>query len=128
MAMIFMGTGSAHLGVVKKDAEGRVISRTEPRWESEPGGGCVAMGLLDPETMKPIEDGVEFFGDWDAAHYLARALELLEPNRQTNIPDLPSIIRAAVKDDMDICDYCKDRPGRCMDCIVNEWKGNGGGA
>lgn len=128
MAMIFMGTGSAHLDVVKKDAEGKVISRTEPYWEPDPSGTCVAIGPLHPVTFDPIEAGVEFFGGWDAAHYLIRALELLKPNKQINIPDFPAMIQAAIKDGMDICDYCKDRPGRCPDCIVNKWMGDGGGA
>ena len=85
----------------------------------------MAMGLLDPETMEPKEDSVEFFGDWDAAHYLARVLELLHPNRQINVPDLPAMVRAACKDGMDICHYCHDC--NCRDCIVNEWKGDAGG-
>ena len=125
MAMIFMGVGNAHLGVVKHDAAGNVSSKTEPHWEPEEAGGCVAMGLLDPETMEPKEDSVEFFGDWDAAHYLARVLELLHPNRQINVPDLPAMVRAACKDGMDICHYCHDC--NCRDCIVNEWKGDAGG-
>lgn len=125
MAVIFMGVGNAHLGVIKKDAAGNVISKTEPHWEPEEAGGCVAMGLLDPETMEPKEDSVEFFGDWDAAGYLARVLELLHPNRQINVPDLATMIRAAGKDGVDVCDYCQGHD--CRDCIVNNWKCNAGG-
>lgn len=121
MAMIFMGTGDAHLGVVKKDAMGNVISRTQPHWEAAPGGGCVALGMLDPETMTPEADGVEFFGDWDAARYLTRALALLNPSRRINVPDLAAMIRLAAKQGMDICEYCPDC--NCRDCIVDEWKG-----
>lgn len=120
MAMIFMGLGTAHMGVIKKDAMGEVISETPAHWEPTPAGGCVILGQLDPETMEPQEDSTEFFGDWDAAHYLARALELLHPNRQINTPDLAAMIRTAYKDGMDICEYCQEC--NCQDCIVNEWK------
>lgn len=124
MAMIFMGVGNAHLGVVKHDAAGNVISKTEPHWEPEEAGGCVAMGLLDPETMRP-DGAAEIFGDWDAARYLARVLELLHPNRQINVPDLAAMIRVACKQGVDICDFCPDC--NCRDCIVNEWKEDAGG-
>jgi hypothetical protein len=62
------------------------------------------------------------FGDWDAANYLAKVVELIRPNRQINIPDLEALIRAAYKDGFDLCQYCPDC--NCRDCIVNEWKGD----
>lgn len=62
----------------------------------------------------------EVYGDWDAAAYLRRVVELIHPNRQINIPDLEAMIRAAAKAGEDICTYCPDC--NCRDCIVNEWK------
>lgn len=62
----------------------------------------------------------EVYGDWDAAAYLRRVVELIHPNRQINIPNLEAMIRAAAKDGVDICTYCPDY--NCRGCIVNEWK------
>ena len=122
MAVIFMGLGTAHMGVVKKDATGAVISETPAYWEPDTAGGCVILGQLDPETMKPQEDSTEFFGDWDAASYLARVMELIHPNRHINVPDLGAMIGRADKDGFDVCQYCRES-GDCRDCIVTEWKG-----
>ena len=121
MGLIGIGVGTAHMGSMKTGPHGEVLSVTPARWETDPAGGCVAIWPLNPETMKP--DGpAEIFGDWDAAGYLARALELLKPTRQINVPDLEAMIRAAHKDGFDVCNYCPDF--RCNDCIVNRWKGD----
>ena len=69
------------------------------------------------------QDGpAEVFGDWQAAEYLARVLEMIHPSRQINVPNLEAMIRQATKDGFNICDYCPDF--NCRDCIVNEWKGD----
>lgn len=82
-------------------------------------GGSVAIWPMDPEKMEP-SGPAEVYGDWDAAAYLCRVVELIHPNRKINIPDLEAMIRAAAKDGADICTYCPDC--NCRDCIVNEWK------
>lgn len=69
---------------------------------------------------EPTHAPAEVYGDWDAAAYLRRVVELIHPNRQINIPDLEAMIRAATKAGEDICTYCPDC--NCRDCIVNEWK------
>lgn len=121
MGLIGIGVGTAHMGSMKTGPHGEVLSVTPTRWETDPAGGCVAIWPLNPETMEP--DGpAEIFGDWDAAGYLARALELLKPTRQINVPDLEAMIRAAHKDGFDVCNYCPDF--RYNDCIVNRWKGD----
>lgn len=121
MSMIFLGVGSAYMGVNHTDKDGNVTSSEPPRWENDPKGGCIAIGKLNPETME--QDGpAEVFGDWDAAGYLARALELLKPNRQINIPDIKAVVQAASKaggEDF-FCEHC--RSCNCRDCIINEWK------
>ena len=85
----------------------------------DPDGGSVAIWPMDPEKMEP-SGPAEVYGDWDAAAYLRRVVELIHPNRQINIPDLEAMIRAAAKDGVDICTYCPDY--NCRGCIVNEWK------
>ena len=80
------------------------------------------VGKLDLETMKPTEPVENVYGDWDAASYLAKALELLKPGRRVNIPDIKSMVQNLWKDaGIDICEHCHDYYN-CRDCIVNEWK------
>lgn len=124
MAVIGMGIGDATMGRRQTDAAGNVISEMPAKWTENPAGGCVAIWPVNPETMRP-DGAAEIFGDWDAAHYLARVLELLHPNRQINVPDLAAMVRAAYLQGVDICHYCQDC--NCRDCIVNEWKVDAGG-
>ena len=124
MGMIVISVGATQLGSMRTAPNGDVVSVTPAVWKPDSKGGSVAIWPLNPETME--QDGpAEVFGDWQAAEYLARVLELLHPNRQINVPDLPAMVRAACKDVMDICHYCHDC--NCRDCIVNEWKGDAGG-
>lgn len=120
MSLVFVGIGNACLGAIRKDAAGNIVSQTEPHWEPDPGGGCVAIGRMNPETMEPERDNVDFFGDWDAAAWLGRVLELVHPNRHINVPDLPSIIKKAAEDGVDVCEYCQTC--NCQDCAVKMWK------
>jgi len=108
------------------DKNGNVIKETPAKWEPDPAGGCVALWPVNPETMK-VDGAAEIYGDWDAARYLARVVELIHPNRQINVPDLEAIIKSAAADGCDVCDYCPDGGYRCRDCIVNEWKEDPGG-
>lgn len=121
MGVIGIGVGDATLGHREIGTDGQVIRETPAKWEVNPAGGCVAIWPMNPETME--QDGAaEIFGDWDAAHYLARVVELIHPNRQINVPDLEAMIRVAAKNGFDICDYCPDC--NCRGCIVDEWKGD----
>lgn len=74
---------------------------------------------------------MEVFGDYQAAEYLRRAVELLQPSRPINIPNFRAIVREAVRQGVDICECCRplenQRDGEirhtpaCADCIVREW-------
>lgn len=122
MSLVFIATGHTHLGMTSVGKDGNITKQTPARFEYAPGGPCVAVGKMDPDTMEPRDDTVSVFGDWDAAGYLAAVLELLEPGRQVNIPDFKAIIKAAYEQDGDdlVCDYCQIH--NCPDCIVREWK------
>lgn len=122
MSAIFLVTGTATIGMTKTDKEGNVVSRTPAQFTIDDTGGSVAIGELDPETMKPKEPVTGIYGDWDAAGYLAKALELLKPSRTINIPDLRSMILAAIKDGTDFCSYCERQGYYCRDCIIREWE------
>lgn len=120
MSFIFMATGDARMGFSKRDKDGNVTESTPARFEWKDGGACVAIGHLDPKTGEPVNELDSVFGDWDAGGYLARALELLKPSRPINIPDFAAITKAAMKDRVDLCDYCQRFD--CRDCVVQEWK------
>ena len=102
-----------------RDKDGNITEQSTARWDADPAGGSVAIWPMDPEKMEP-SGPAEVYGDWDAAAYLCRVVELIHPNRQINIPNLEAMIRAAAKDGVDICTYCPDY--NCRGCIVNEWK------
>ncbi len=121
MGTIAIHRGNMTLGRIRKDKDGGVIEKIPPKWEDHPEGACVALVPVNPETMEQ-EGTAEIFGDYDAAHYLARILELIHPNRQINVPNLEAMIRRATMDGLDLCDYCEDCY-MCRDCIVKEWKG-----
>lgn len=122
MSMIFLATGTVTLGMTKRDKDGNVASSTSARFTWDDNGGSIAIGEMDPKTKEINEESVSIFGDWDAAGYLAEALELIKPRRQTNIPDFKSIIQKAYTEDGNdlVCDYCQSC--NCRDCIVKEWK------
>lgn len=105
MGVIGIGVGTATLGRICRDKDGNITEQSTARW--------------DAEKMEP-SGPAEVYGDWDAAAYLCRVVELIHPNRQINIPNLEAMIRAAAKDGVDICTYCPDY--NCRGCIVNEWK------
>lgn len=125
MSALFIGRGECRPGTVKKDAAGNVIEQTGAKWEPNAEGGCVAICDMDPDKMEPT-GAAEIFGDWDAAHFLARVLEKLGPGRPVNVPDFRAILKAAMDDGADedfFCDYCQRYGGYdCRDCIVTEWK------
>ena len=125
MGIISIGVGTCTLGRRQLDKDGNVVKETPASWEADPEGGSVAIVPLNPETME--QDGpVEIFGDWQAGQYLARVVELINPNRQINVPDLEAMIRRAAMDGLDLCEYCEDCY-MCRDCIVKGWKEDPGG-
>ena len=107
------------MGRICRDKDGNITEQSTARWDVDPAGGSVAIWPMDPEKMEP-SGPAEVYGDWDAAAYLRRVVDLIQPNRQINIPDLEAMIRAAAKDGVDICTYCADC--NCWDCIVSKWK------
>lgn len=123
MSVLFIGRGDCHLGMTKRNSEGDVVEHTDAKWEPNPEGGCVAICDMDPEKMEAV-GAAEVFGDWDAAHFLARVLEKLGPGRPINVPDFQKILAGYVDDtgERDIfCEYCERRGYDCRDCIVTEW-------
>lgn len=119
MSLIFIATGRATMGINRVDKDGNITELVPSRFEFASDGPCVAVGELDPETMK-INGDADLFGNWDTAGYLKRVQEKLKPVRRGNVPDLAAIIRAMHKDGVDVCEYC--RTYNCRDCIVDQWK------
>lgn len=124
MSFIFLGTGHCHLGRFDKDKDGNIKETSPAHFEFADGGGCVAIGTVDPDAqnVQDIFTVTDIFGDYDAAGYLTRAMEHLKPARPVNIPDFAAIVQAAIKDGVNICDYCQGL--NCRDCAVEEWKEN----
>lgn len=120
--MIFLVKGHCFLGRRKIDENGNVVEESAARFEADPEGGSVAVGVLDDNTMEPAAPA-EVFGDYDPWGYLGHALKLLAPTRAGNIPDFESIFKKAYEDygntDCPALHYC-ERPN-CDDCIVHRW-------
>ena len=117
MSVVFLMTGDCTLGRTTQDQDGNVIKHTPAQFTTDDSGSCVAVGLLDPETMQPVEPVTGIYGNWDA-----EALKLLSPKRKVNIPDLKYIIQSMIRHDgVDICDNCYDFY-KCSDCIIKDWK------
>ena len=124
MSVLLIARGDCRLGTVRRDAAGNIVEQSAAKFEPNDEGGCVAICELDPETMEPITAS-EGYGDYQAAHYLARILEKLGPVRPVNIPDFRDILKKAMADRSDddfFCDYCQRLGYDCRDCIVTEWK------
>lgn len=124
MSMIILGTGHCQLGRTQRDKHGNIVHEYPARFEFAPDGPCVAIGTVDLEAQT-LPDAItltDVFGDYDAAGYLTRAMEQLKPARPVNIPDFAAIIQAAIKDGVNICDYCQGL--NCRECAVEEWKEN----
>ena len=121
MSMVFIVTGTCTFGVTTRDKDGNILESRPAQFTPTKDGGSVAVGLLDPETMQPIEI-TSMYGDWDAAGYMAEILKLLNPVRKINLPDLKEIVKAAYQEDGNdlLCDYCKSM--NCRDCIIKEWR------
>lgn len=100
MSVVFLMTGNCTLGRTRKDKDGNIIEHHPAQFTADDAGSCVAVGLLDPETMKPVEPVSGIYGDWDAAAYLEEALKLLKPKRKVNIPDFKYLIQSIIKHDV----------------------------
>lgn len=120
--MIFLAKGTCTLGRVSRDKDGNIIEQTPAKFEAGQDGGCIAVGILNDETMDQVGQA-ELFGDFDPWGYLSHALKLLAPTRSGNIPDFEGIFKNlhAARENCE-CDflpyYC--RPD-CRDCIVRAW-------
>ena len=125
MSAFLVARGNCLLGTVRRDADENIVEQTAAKFEPDAEGGCVAICELDPETMEPVSVS-EVYGDYQAAHYLARILEKLGPGRPVNFPDFQTILKRAVlngADDDFFCEYCGLYGSYdCRDCIVTEWK------
>lgn len=120
MSIIFLAKGTATMGVVNRDNAGNIVESRPAQFTFDDAGGCVAIGELDSETFQPKEPITGLFADFDASGYLSMALDLLNPSRQLNIPDIAAIIKEAFRRGVDVCDYC--RLIDCNNCAVKEWK------
>lgn len=117
--IICIGRGTATLGRFKRHEDGTTTKESDAQWEPSPFGGSVGIFKMDADTNKVLGP-VELFGDWQAAEYLERIMELLGPGRTTNLPPLEGIVKKMAEDGMDLCDYCGGL--LCTDCIVKAWK------
>lgn len=120
--MIFLAKGHCFLGRRRVDENGNVVEESAARFEADPKGGSVAVGILDDNT-KEQAGPAQVFGDFDPWGYLGHALKLLAPSRAGNIPDFESIFKKAYQDygntECPALHYC-ERPS-CDDCIVHQW-------
>ena len=119
--MIFIAKGVYRLGRVEKDKDGNVIEEIPPCFEEKPNGSSVVVGIINSET-KEQEGDADIFGDWDAAQYLTKVLQLIAPTRSVNIPNFKEIVRNAYNEGTYICEHCPRDFTFCRDCIVEEWK------
>ncbi len=122
MSMIFLAKGICTLGRTQRDRDGNITSSTPAKFTWDSAGGSIAIGEMAADSKEIKEDSVSIFGDWDAAGYLQKVLELLKPRRKINIPDLKAIVQTAYREDGNdlLCDYCQI--ANCQDCIIREWK------
>jgi len=125
MRALFMTRGTCTMGQTTRDKDGNIIKQIPAKCEADPDGSCVIVGRIKFTDNGIEQDGsAEVFGDWDAAGYLAYALELLNPHRRINIPPFESIVKAMV------AESCFERTCPfenysteiyCKDCIVDHW-------
>ena len=55
MSMIFLAKGTCTFGMTQKDKDGNVVKSMPAQFTASDTGGSVVVGVLDPETMKPVE-------------------------------------------------------------------------
>ena len=64
----------------------------------------MVIGKLNPDTMEQIGDA-DVFGDFNASGYLNKALKLLNPQRDIDIPNFKAIVCSLLHDNIKSC--CK---------------------
>lgn len=124
MNALFMAVGTCKIGHTTRDADGNIIEHTDASFTPDDDGGSVVIGRIKFTDDAMEQDGpAEIFGNWDAAGYLAHAMEILSPNRTPNIPDFKAIVKHMLKNqfgmDCPFREYCNSC--NCSDCIVSEW-------
>lgn len=124
MGALFLATGTCTLGRTTSDSDGNIIKQIPPSFEPGPEGGSVIIGKIRFTDDGMVQDGsADIYGDWDAAGYLRRTLELVQPNRPHNIPDFESIVKSMASrsfdNDCPFLDHCESFS--CRSCIVNQW-------
>lgn len=123
MTGILINRGDFHFGKNRVDADGNVVEHTDPKFEPNENGKCVAVSRIDMDKLEPV-GAVEIYGDWQAAQYLAKVLENLGPVRPVNVPDFRDILKMAINNGQSenyFCDFCERYGDSCRDCIVTEW-------
>lgn len=124
--MVFLAKGRCSLGRRQIDQDGNVVNETAAQFTTDPNGGCVAVGVLDDDTLE-VTQPAEVFGDFQPWHFLSYALKLLKPTRRGNIPDFKAITTALAAQEKwrggicPFCDVCSHTSCYCDDCIVTEW-------
>lgn len=66
------------MGVCTRDKEGNIVKQTPAQFIVEDDGSCVAVGIIDSETLKINEPVSAIYGDWDAAGDLEQLLDNAE--------------------------------------------------
>lgn len=124
MSALFMAVGTCRMGHTTRDGAGNVVEHTDPSFTPDPNGGSVIVGRIKFTDDAMEQDGpAEIFGDWDAAGYLGHVMEVLQPTRRPNIPDIKAIVLDMVKGHFDtdcpFMDHCQSV--NCRDCIITQW-------
>ena len=50
MSVLLVARGDCRLGTVRRDADGKIVKKSDAKFETNAEGGCVAICELDPET------------------------------------------------------------------------------
>lgn len=120
--MIFLAKGHCWLGQRNIDRDGNVVTETKARFESDPDGGCIAVGTLDDDSMEQTGDA-EIFGDYDHWGFLNCVFQKLAPTRPGNMPDFREIFEKMYEEQHSA--ECAFRPYcdrvRCSDCVCWDW-------
>jgi len=120
--MIFLAKGTFKLGCRTVDKNGNEIKNEPPRFEANPDGGSVAIGIMDDETQEQVGTA-ELFGDFDHWQIATHVLKLLEPTRAGNMPDFKGIFSRMYEEELHggcpFRSFCED--GRCSDCVCSDW-------
>ncbi len=117
MPSILIEKGNFTMAEVHTNPDGGKETVSAGGWKPDENGGCVIVCAVDTEDKNKQAGDAAIFGDWQAAEYLGRVLELLKPARAVNVPDFKAIFKAARIDGMDMCLYCQSL--ECPDCYMN---------